>query len=183
MKCVLLSWPVLVTCPYGSVSIARLGLLFWLPSILKQWLVCQFEGTNHPIESCQPFMTRDMRWDKETFCFHWYPISQTRFFFLLYYSCFVFVAVLLLNRQFEWPTTQRGRFMQSCGVLHNLSCIYHKNETGKRRWKRPSRATIRREETRKTAWAERIMTKISLLFYLFVSCYCGLTTRHATKVK
>jgi hypothetical protein len=48
--------------------------------------------------------------------------------------------------QFEWPTAQRGRFVQRSGVQHNLSCIYHKNETGEENPKekpQPSSATIR----------------------------------------
>jgi hypothetical protein len=71
--------------------------------------------------------------------------SQDQIFFLLYYFPFVFVADVVVE-QFEWPTAQRGRFVQRSGVQHNLSCIYHKNETGEENPKekpQPSSATIR----------------------------------------
>jgi hypothetical protein len=105
-------------------------------------LVSHLGGTNHPIESCQ----RAFHERYETKSLLPIPlVPKTRFSFFFIISPFVFVADVVVE-QFEWPTAQRGRFVQRSGVQHNLSCIYHKNETGEEKPKekpQPSSATIR----------------------------------------
>jgi hypothetical protein len=108
-------------------------------------LVSHLGGTNHPIESCQ----RAFHERYETKSLLSIPlVPKTRFSFFFIISPLFLWLMLLLNtvEQFEWPTAQRGRFVQRSGVQHNLSCIYHKNETGEENPKekpQPSSATIR----------------------------------------
>ena len=150
-----------------------------LPSILKRWLVCQFEGTNHPIESCQPFMTRDMRWDKETFCFHRYPISQTRFFFLLYYSCFVFVAVLLLNDQ--QPSGDVSCRAVEFYIIYPASIIKMRREKEDENGHRELRFVERRRE--KQHGLRELWRKFpSFLFVCFLLLWFDYETRNKSEV-